>query len=109
MGRGNLNLNAILLIFIVKNLFKLFLEYILEYCSLDFLNFYLHDVSEGAPTAELQIELSKAAIGPQLGRDRLTASLRAQRWLLRQRERRSHGRISSGLARQSLHSIDCDR
>ena len=64
--RGNLNLKDILLIFIVKNLLKLFLEYILEYCSLDFLNFHLHDVSEDAPTAELQIELSKAAIGSQL-------------------------------------------
>ena len=66
VGRGNLNLKDILLIFIVKNLLKLFLEYILEYCSLDFLNFHLHDVSEDAPTAELQIELSKAAIGSQL-------------------------------------------
>ena len=67
MGRGNLNWNAMILICIVKKRFYLFLEYLLEYRSLGFLNFHLHDASGGgASTAVLQIELSSAVIGYHL-------------------------------------------
>lgn len=71
VGRGNLNWKSIILIYKVINRFELFLEYLLEYRPLGCLNFHLHDVSEGAPTAVLQIELSSAAIVLPLGRDRL--------------------------------------